>query len=139
MNLQTIVALLHSETATQTQSPPSPSDDREPFAHPALDGLANLTDASIRDVLTRSRLAQLASQMGMREILRWKPRMVRRSILLLRAETDLFQPSNLDASGIEAVLTTTLYAIIGAVALQKGGDVANRVARERVLKPLGIA
>jgi len=77
--------------------------------------------------------------MGMREILRWKPRMVRRSILLLRAETDLFQPSNLDASGIEAVLTTTLYAIIGAVALQKGGDVANRVARERVLKPLGIA
>ena len=90
MNLQTTVALLNSETATQTQSPPSPSDDREPFAHPALDALANLTDASIREVLTRSRLAQLASQMGMREILRWKPRMVRRSILLLRAETDLF-------------------------------------------------
>lgn len=36
-------------------------------------------------------------------------------------------------------MATSLYAIIGAIALQKGGDVATRVARERVLKPLGIS
>lgn len=46
--------------------------------------------------------------------------------------------NNLDASGIDVVLTTTLYAIIGAIALQKGADVANAVAREKILKPLGI-
>jgi large subunit ribosomal protein L15 len=46
---------------------------------------------------------------------------------------------HLNASGIEAVLTTSLYAIIGAIALQKGGDVAAQVAREKVLKPMGIS
>ena len=42
-------------------------------------------------------------------------------------------------SGIDVVLATTLYAIVGAIALQKGGDVAARVAREKILKPLGIS
>jgi large subunit ribosomal protein L15 len=45
----------------------------------------------------------------------------------------------LNASGIELILAHTMYAIIGAIALQKGGDVAARVAREKVLKPLGIS
>jgi large subunit ribosomal protein L15 len=74
------------------------------------------------EILTKKRLAGLATQLGMREILRWKPRM----------------PANLEGSGIDAVLTTTVYAIIGAIAMQRGADVANHVARERVLKPLGI-
>jgi large subunit ribosomal protein L15 len=43
------------------------------------------------------------------------------------------------ASGLEVVLATSIYAIIGAIALQKGGAVAARVTRERILKPLGIA
>jgi large subunit ribosomal protein L15 len=45
----------------------------------------------------------------------------------------------LEGSGIEAVLTTTMYAVIGAIALQKGGDIAAQVTRERILKPLGIS
>lgn len=44
----------------------------------------------------------------------------------------------MSASGIDTVLTSTIYAIIGAIALQKGGNVAGQVARERVLKPLGV-
>jgi len=32
-----------------------------------------------------------------------------------------------------------VFAIIGAIALQRGGDVAAEVAREKVLKPLGIS
>ena len=52
--------------------------------------------------------------------------------------TNTSQPDKLDSSGIEAVLTTTMYAIIGAVALQRGGEVAAEVAREKVLKPLGV-
>lgn len=49
-----------------------------------------------------------------------------------------YQVNKMESSGIDVVLTTSLYAIIGAIALQKGGDVAARVAREKVLKPLGI-
>jgi large subunit ribosomal protein L15 len=33
----------------------------------------------------------------------------------------------------------SVYAIIGAVALEKGGEVAGRLVRERILTPLGIS
>jgi large subunit ribosomal protein L15 len=39
---------------------------------------------------------------------------------------------------VEVVLAQSIYAIVGAVALQKGGDVAAQIARERVLAPLGL-
>lgn len=45
---------------------------------------------------------------------------------------------NLDGSGRDVVYTASLYAILGAVALQKGGEFANHIARDRVLKSLGI-
>jgi large subunit ribosomal protein L15 len=41
-------------------------------------------------------------------------------------------------SGSEVVYSTSLFAIIGAVALQKGGEAANEIARSRVLSELGI-
>jgi large subunit ribosomal protein L15 len=44
----------------------------------------------------------------------------------------------LDASGIDVVMTTSLYAVIGALALHKGAEFANQVARDKVLKPLGV-
>lgn len=56
-----------------------------------------------------------------------------------RCGTNNVQPKNLEASGIEVVLTTTMYAVVGAIALQKGGDVAAQVTRDRILKPLGIS
>lgn len=48
------------------------------------------------------------------------------------------QVDNLPASGLDMVLTQALYAIVGALALEQGGAVANRVARERVLLPAGL-
>ncbi|KAH9219367.1 ribonuclease-III-like-domain-containing protein [Leptodontidium sp. 2 PMI_412] len=122
LNLQTNIALLQSPIANQTHSSSDASDDRLPFAHPSLQGLSNLTNAPISEILTKERLGPLATQMGMRDIMRWTPRNV----------------NKIESSGIDVVLTTSLYAIIGAIALQKGGDVAARVAREKVLKPLGI-
>ena len=74
LNLQTTLALLHSPVATRTQSLPNSQDDGQPFAHPAMEGLANLGDVQITDILTKKRLARLATQMGMPEIMRWKPR-----------------------------------------------------------------
>lgn len=46
------------------------------------------------------------------------------------------QPENLDGSGLTVVLNTTLFAIIGAISLQHGAEVAGRVAREKILKRL---
>lgn len=77
LNLQTNLALLHSPTATKTQSLPNPSDDRIPFTHPALGGLANLSDVPLGEVLSKWRLADLATAVGMREIVRWEPKNVR--------------------------------------------------------------
>lgn len=48
------------------------------------------------------------------------------------------QPDNFEGSGIDIVLAQALYAIVGAISLQNGGEVANRIARERILGPLGL-
>ncbi|KAJ8071185.1 hypothetical protein OCU04_001524 [Sclerotinia nivalis] len=122
LSLQTSLVLLQSPIARQAQFPQD-ADGVEPYSHPALDGLPNLTNVKVDDILSKERLATLGTQIGMPDIIRWEPRM----------------KDNLEKSGIDLVMATSLYAIIGAVALQKGGDVATRVARERVLKPLGIS
>ena len=57
------------------------------------------------------------------------------SIKLLLIKT---QADNLQGSGIEAVLSTSLYAIVGAVALERGGEVANKLAQDKILAPLGF-
>jgi large subunit ribosomal protein L15 len=77
---------------------------------------------NISDILSKERLASLARGYDLERATRWKPR----------------DPNRLKASGVDTVLATSLYAVIGALALQKGGEVANRVAREKVLKPLGV-
>jgi len=45
----------------------------------------------------------------------------------------------METSGVDVVLTSAVYAIIGAIALQKGGFIAGQIAREKVLKPMGIS
>ena len=36
------------------------------------------------------------------------------------------------------VYTQAVFAIIGALALEQGGAVANKIAKERILEPLGL-
>ena len=48
------------------------------------------------------------------------------------------QPQSLSASGADMVYTQAVFAIVGALALEKGGAVANKVAKERILDPLGL-
>lgn len=90
LNLQATLALLHSPVAMQTQSLPDPQDESQPFTHPALEGLANLGDVQVTDILTKKRLARLATQMGMPEIMRWKPRNVRSFHISLDAELTMY-------------------------------------------------
>ncbi|KAL2866245.1 mitochondrial 54S ribosomal protein mL57 [Aspergillus lucknowensis] len=118
--LQASLALVQSPP----NSPPVSSDayGREPFAHPALEGLPNLTMGAENFALSKENLAALAQEYKLPAVVRWSPR----------------KPHNLHASGVDLVLAHTLYALIGAIALEKGGQVANKVARERILQPLGF-
>ncbi|QDS68778.1 hypothetical protein FKW77_005542 [Venturia effusa] len=96
--------------------------DRIPFEHPALDGLTNLSDRMKHDILHKSRLAQLARQYKIGRVMRWVPR----------------DADNLAASGFELILAQALYAIVGAVSLERGGAQANQLVKEKILAPLGV-
>ncbi|ORY71441.1 ribonuclease-III-like-domain-containing protein [Pseudomassariella vexata] len=93
---------------------------REPFEEPALRLVDNLSVTHPDNLLTKENMQKLAVNTGLSEVMRWKPR----------------NTSSLKSSGIQAVMSGTVYAIIGAVALQHGGKVASRIFRERVLKKL---
>jgi large subunit ribosomal protein L15 len=55
------------------------------------------------------------------------------------SQADQLQADNLQGSGIDTVLMTSLYAIVGAVALERGGEIANKVVQEKILAPLGFS
>ncbi|KAK4544211.1 hypothetical protein LTR36_004421 [Oleoguttula mirabilis] len=118
LDLQTSLALLN---APQARSPSTPASG-EVFKHAALEGADNMTDFAKNNVLSVSRLAKVAQSYGVDRVVRWKPK----------------KSDNLKGSGLDTVLAHTVYSIIGALALQRGGEVAARTARERVLQPLGL-
>ncbi|SMQ53712.1 unnamed protein product [Zymoseptoria tritici ST99CH_1A5] len=118
LTLQTSLALLRAPSPPNLSSLPA----NEVFYHPSLTGLENISPVTKDQVLDKKRLANIARQYGMEKVVRWKP-----------ARSD-----KLVESGQEAVLAQAVYAVVGAVALRLGGDVAGRVARERVLEPLGL-
>lgn len=72
--------------------------------------------------MDKTRLAQLAERYGLDKVTRWTPK---------RAD-------NLQGSGQESVLMTSLYAIVGAVAMERGGEEANKVVQNKILTPLGF-
>ncbi|CAK7216833.1 hypothetical protein SCUCBS95973_002942 [Sporothrix curviconia] len=104
--------------------PAHPADvhGRTPFSHPALDNVDKLAAVRPHHFASPERLAALSSEVGLADVVRWKPRM----------------PDNLVGSGQTTVLTSTLFAIIGAVSLHYGADVANRFVRERIVKSLEV-
>ena len=42
------------------------------------------------------------------------------------------------ASGIPIILSQALYAIVGALSLQRGGVVTNDIVKEKILSQLGL-
>ena len=75
MELQTSLSLLHGASATPF---PETQDQygREPFRHPALDGLPGVSAESKSKVTNMARMGQLAEQYGLDTVVRWKPRTV---------------------------------------------------------------
>ncbi|KAM5344738.1 hypothetical protein ACJ41O_010600 [Fusarium nematophilum] len=94
--------------------------DRQPFEHPQLQSLDNLTMEGPRDLAGKEKLSALAAEVGLIDVVRWKPRLVRK----------------LKASGVDVVLNGAVLAIIGAITLQHGAVVASQVIRERILARL---
>ncbi|PYH92228.1 RNase III domain protein [Aspergillus ellipticus CBS 707.79] len=120
VKLQASLALVQSPEAGVP--PARDAFGREPFAHPALEALTSLNPNTKSFLTSKTKMAELAYKYDLQRVLRWSPR----------------KPNNLESSGIDLVLTHTLYAVIGAISLEKGNLVANQVTRERILAPLGF-
>ncbi|KZF20275.1 RNase III domain-containing protein [Xylona heveae TC161] len=121
-NLATVQSPLSTQQSLAAADAEKDEYGRVPFKHPALEGLENTTDRSRNLVVDKKRLAQLASSYGLNRVLRWKPK----------------NAESLSGSGIDTVLAHSMYAIVGAVALQRGGEAANTLTREKILAPLGV-
>ncbi|TDZ38166.1 hypothetical protein C8034_v000255 [Colletotrichum sidae] len=93
---------------------------REPFSNPALQKIDNLNIALPHTLVTKEKLEQLAFSVGLDKVVRWKPA----------------KPENLAGSGQQIVLTSTIFAIAGAITLQHGAQVAGTIIKERILKPM---
>lgn len=116
-----ILALETTKTIMAGPAGPAAAADvygRTPFSHPSLDNVDKLIAVQPHQYASPARLTALAREVGLNEVVRWKPRM----------------PDNLEGSGVTTVLTSTLFAIVGAVSLHHGGEVANRVVRERIVR-----
>ena len=50
--------------------------DRVPFKHPSLDGIENFSRYSVPEIISKERMATLALQTGLNEVIRWKPKNV---------------------------------------------------------------
>jgi large subunit ribosomal protein L15 len=49
-----------------------------PFEHPALANVDKLSLRQPQDIIRKEKLAKLAVDIGLPEVIRWKPRLVRR-------------------------------------------------------------
>ena len=75
LELQISLALFHGSSATpfaETQD----EYGREPFRHPALDGLAGLSVESKYQIFDVKRTARLAENYQLDSVVRWKPKNV---------------------------------------------------------------
>ncbi|KAJ2987072.1 hypothetical protein NUW58_g4705 [Xylaria curta] len=92
------------------------AEKRQPFEDPTLRNLDNLSGIQPSEILAIDKLAKLAVDTGLSEVVRWKPRM----------------PENKIGSGHNAVMAGAVYSLVGAVALQNGGKIASKIVRERL-------
>ncbi|KAK4215082.1 ribonuclease 3 [Rhypophila decipiens] len=118
--LESVRAILVS-SIDPTERPVHDAHGREPYQHPALANVDKLNVRLPRDIIEKDKVAKLALEAGMLGVIRWKPRM----------------PENLEGSGLTVVLNTAVYAIIGAISLQHGAEVAQRAVREKIIRRLG--
>lgn len=87
MQLQTSLAL--AQRPSSNSAAKVDEHGREPFSHPALEGLANLSPKTKSILTNRSKLAELAQKYDLQKVVRWEPRNVSFA-LTLRCTLPLF-------------------------------------------------
>ena len=122
VNLQTSLGLLHRKDGTFVDPPDPHAGARSPFQHPVINLLPRLTEKARNEISNARRMALLGGRMGLLPVLRWKP----------------MYAQDLATSGKEQVMAQAVFAIVGAIALQRGGEVANRIVKDRILAELGL-
>ncbi|KAF2665446.1 hypothetical protein BT63DRAFT_428400 [Microthyrium microscopicum] len=128
VELQCSIGLMNSPNPLEKLSASSRKGDiesdplRQPFKDPHLGGVEGLTERMKKETLKSDRLFRAAVKLGIGEVVRWKP----------RVSEDLYK------SGYVPVVTQSLYAIIGAIALERGEPAAVQVARRVILEPSGL-
>lgn len=140
MELQTSLGLLASRDASRFlgESLNDPHG-REPFEHPATTNIETLLGNAKSFFTHHRQIARVAEEYEIPSVVRWQPKNVScvRNIFF-EAKLTSMQPENLQGSGSDMVYAQTVYAIIGALAMEQGGAVANRITREKVIESLGI-
>jgi large subunit ribosomal protein L15 len=74
VDLQTSLALLNRTDGTFVDPPDE--FEREPFRHPGVDLLPRLSDQTKGDFVSLPRIASMAHNLGLTQVVRWKPRKV---------------------------------------------------------------
>lgn len=140
ITLQASLALLDGSTSN-----PIDPYSREPFRHPALRGVEILSTPTRDKLLAKKKVSALAVDYGLHEVLRWLPRKVcgiRPCSVMIASQfvnvSGALQRDRPLESGLEVILNHTMFATVGAIALERGGLAANEVARDRILTPLGF-
>ncbi|PHH72330.1 hypothetical protein CDD82_6031 [Ophiocordyceps australis] len=90
---------------------------RSPFQDAHLASVDNLSLEGPKQIVGIENIYDVALRVGLLSVMRWKPRL----------------PENLDSSGVKAVLTGGIMAIMGALNLQHGSVVASKLIWERVM------
>jgi large subunit ribosomal protein L15 len=133
------LALLGSSTKDVFKVKKDPHG-REPFQHPATEGIEVLNGGARAHLLHHKQISTLSQQYGLHNVVRWNPRKV--GLFSFQTLQDfgltVLQPESLQASGFDMVLTQAVFAIVGAIALERGGGEANQIVRERIIGPLGL-
>ncbi|KAL7271583.1 hypothetical protein RUND412_005642 [Rhizina undulata] len=90
----------------------------EPFTHENYRSLDSITNQNVKALVDSANLEQFTRLVGIQGVMRWQP----------ANERELWR------SGLDKIAIECLFAIVGAVALQKGGDVAGRLVTDRIFK-----
>ena len=142
MELETSLALLHGSSVT-----PFPEQQdryrREPFRHPALEGLVGVSAESKDQVLNRARTAQLAQKYGLDTVLRWKPKKVC-SVFFTRVYKVQRMELTFDILDAQSPRLRPTYRVIasavryyGGHCITEGGRGSGQYCAKSVLKALG--
>ena len=76
VQLQTSLSLVQ-DTPNHPVNLPEDPFGREPFQHPALEGLEDLTHEARSPVINKEQLAELGQKYGLQNVMRWSPKNVR--------------------------------------------------------------